>query len=270
MSETDLQKLAKPFPQKYISQVDKGYGNKADFISHSTITQRILANVGAYDLEVVEVIRGYVAAIEPDLNASSKRKREGRSPLNDAVVGVLSRLTLTIDGEKHSIVEAGECGDPHNWDHDGARIKDAMSDAFKRASMRFGVGLQLWTSKDPAGYFLDRALQTSPTMAPPTPDHKPERGVEAPSQPKPAPSHGSIDPNKGMSPKQNREIFALMHTLGVSDADCATLAEDEHFPACRHAYVGALLDEEIESFKQLSELDGATIIEKLREIVAQG
>jgi hypothetical protein len=47
---------------------------------------------------------------------------------------------VTIDG--HTVT--GDCEQPHNWDTDGARLKDAMSDAYKRCAMRLGVGLHLW------------------------------------------------------------------------------------------------------------------------------
>lgn len=112
--------------------------------------------VGPFDLEVVEVIKGEVAGKPADPSGGSQRAREGTPTLSGAVVGVVCRLSVEVDGRRVSVEEAGDCEDPHNWPHDGARLKDAMSDAFKRCAMRLGLGLHLWSEDS---YFLYERLK---------------------------------------------------------------------------------------------------------------
>jgi hypothetical protein len=58
-------------------------------------------------------------------------------------------MRATIDGTEHTVTEAGDCENPGNWPHDGARLKDASSDAYKRCAMRLAaVGLHLWAGSD--------------------------------------------------------------------------------------------------------------------------
>jgi hypothetical protein len=63
------------------------------------------------------------------------------------IVGGVWRLTVTIDGRTVAVEEAGDVEDPHNWRHDGARLKQAASDAIKRCAMRVGLGLHLWAGE---------------------------------------------------------------------------------------------------------------------------
>ena len=59
-----------------------------------------------------------------------------------------------------SVVEAGDVENPSNWKTNGARMKDAMSDAIKRCAMALGVGLHLWSQIDGEDeYFLDKQLE---------------------------------------------------------------------------------------------------------------
>jgi hypothetical protein len=143
-----LRGLVRPFPTRYIHKNPSGGG---DYVEHGTVTQRLLHVVGPFDTEVVEVIRGFV----PEKVHDDPKK--ARRALADAIVGVLLKLTVAIDGESHSVTEAGDCESPHNWPHDGARLKDAMSDAIKRCSMRLGVGLHLWTQEE---FYLTEALKS--------------------------------------------------------------------------------------------------------------
>src|SRR6266700_3436180 len=101
---------------------------------------------------------GYVAAGAPDPTGRSRRARSGAPALHNVVVGGVWRLTCEIDGRRVRIAEIGDVGDVHNWPHDGARLKDAASDALKRCAMRLGLGLHLWAQEH---YFLDRQLWAS-------------------------------------------------------------------------------------------------------------
>lgn len=147
-----LIQLARPFPPKLVHTNPSGGGS---YVAHDVVVQRLLQVVGPFDFRVAQVIRGYVPAIAPNPSGSSKRAKEGRPELNDAVVGVIAELSVCIDGAYTTVQDAGDCEDPHNWPHDGARMKDACSDAIKRCAMRLGCGLHLWAQED---YYLHEAL----------------------------------------------------------------------------------------------------------------
>jgi hypothetical protein len=150
-SAYDLVELARRFPDGFVERKD---GN--DYVAHHVVNQRLLSIVGPFDFELVEVLRGDVAAVPPDPNARSRRAKAGTPALSNVVVGGVWRLTCTIDGQRVRIEEVGDVGDVHNWPHDGARLKDAVSDALKRCAMRLGLGLHLWAQEH---YFLDHQLR---------------------------------------------------------------------------------------------------------------
>lgn len=128
-------RLLKPFRQGQIRKNPTGFG---DYVPHSAYVERMLL-IGSYDFEIVEIIRG-------EFQDKQKQTATG-------VVGCLARLTATIDGQERTVVEVGDCERPDNWPHDGSRLKDAASDAFKRCCMRgFGLGLHLYMGDDFALY----------------------------------------------------------------------------------------------------------------------
>lgn len=144
---TQLQDLARPFPSKFVADNPTGYGS---YVAHHIVNQRLLQIVGPFNFGVQEVIRGSV----PEVGIAGK---DGYKPaLQGVVVGVIGRLSCAIDDRFVTIEEAGDCENPRNWPHDGARLKDATSDAFKRCAMRLGVGLHLWSQGD---YYLYDALK---------------------------------------------------------------------------------------------------------------
>jgi hypothetical protein len=148
----DLVELARRFPEGFVERKD---GN--DYVAHHVVTQRLLSIVGPFDFELVEVVRGDVPAMPPDPDTTSRSSIDPGSPaLHNVVVGGVWRLTCTVDGRRTRIEEAGDVGDVHNWPHDGARLKDAASDALKRCAMRLGLGLHLWAQEH---YFLDDQLR---------------------------------------------------------------------------------------------------------------
>lgn len=135
----------KPFPAKLIHSNPSGGG---EYVKHSVVVQRLLDLFGTYDFEVVQILRGHVAAIPPNPAGNSKRAKDGSPALDGAVVGAVCRLTVEIDGKPCRIEDVGDCESPHNWPHDGARLKDATSDAIKRCAARLGVGLHLWSQNE--------------------------------------------------------------------------------------------------------------------------
>lgn len=157
---SDLARLARPFPRELI-QKDPG-GNV--YVAHENVTQWLLGIVGPFDWTLVEIIRGNVPGTPPDPDGKSKRAKAGTPDLNDVIVGGVWRLTLTVDNQTVHIEEAGDVEDPHNWRHDGARLKQAASDAIKRCAMRAGLGLHLWAGER---YVLDARLQQA--QPPPQP-----------------------------------------------------------------------------------------------------
>lgn len=132
---TQLLDLARPFPLAMIKDNPSGYGS---YVPHPIYKQRLLLYLGGYDFERVEILRGRV---------------KDKDDLGDVVVGVVARLTVVIDGQRHVVEDCGDCEQPGNWPHDGARLKDAMSDALKRCCAHVGLGLHLY-AKDPSEYVL--------------------------------------------------------------------------------------------------------------------
>lgn len=150
-ADADLVELSRPFPTDFVERKDG-----QDYVAHHVVNQRLLSIVGPFDFELVEVIRGDVAEVAPDPTARSRRGKAGTAALHNVVVGGIWRLTATIDGRQVRVEEVGDVGDVHNWAHDGARLKDAASDALKRCAMRLGLGLHLWAQEH---YFLDQQLK---------------------------------------------------------------------------------------------------------------
>lgn len=161
---SQLHDLSKPFPSKFIHGNPSGGGS---YVKHHVVDQRLLQVVGPFDWEKVEIIRGFVPGKAPNPNGTSARAKAGTPDLADAVVGVIWRLTVEIDGRRIVIEEAGDCEEPNNWPHDGARLKDALSDALKRCAMRFGCGLHLWSQDE---YFLFSRLGEEGATPPPNVD----------------------------------------------------------------------------------------------------
>lgn len=144
-----MAELARPFPDRLVHTNPAGGGS---YIKHHVIEQRLIQVLGIPPhFTLVEIVRGNVAAIQPNPQANSKRAKEGRPELVNVVVAVIARMQASIDSETVIVDEAGDCESPHNWDTDGQRLKDAFSDAYKRCAMRLGCALHLWSQEE---YFL--------------------------------------------------------------------------------------------------------------------
>lgn len=128
--------LARPWPAADVKAPPPGMFG--DYVPHYIAEQKLLAVVGAYSFEVVNLIRG-----------------EG-----NRVEGCTARLTCEIDGRTVQVCEVGDCEQPANFKTDGGRAKNAASDAFKRCCMRLGLGLHLYVKTDEGErYFLHAALE---------------------------------------------------------------------------------------------------------------
>jgi hypothetical protein len=140
----DLTKLLFPFPSAVVDRNPSGYGT---YVAHPIVEQRLLDVLGPVNTELVEVLRGYVAPA-----------KDHPEPLQNAIVGVVLCMSAEIDGRRVHVEEVGDCEAPHNWPHDGARMKDAFSDAYKRCAMRLGVGLHLWVKNPDQNYYISKKL----------------------------------------------------------------------------------------------------------------
>jgi len=237
----DITQLVWPFPSDVIKKNPSGGG---DYVPHPIVEQRLIFVLGRPPTtELVEVVRGTVLEKPPDPKGKSARAKKGSPQLDDAVVGVILRMTVVIDGERVEVTEVGDCEDPHNWTTDGARLKDAFSDAYKRCAMRLGVGLHLWTKEAPKHYTIHKrfiALDRPDDEAdvPEVPDTVPidttaheadDSGPEAPSEPSTPPE---VPPAKeeASEPPQPREVVGeidwpkLAKSLGITQATAITEA----------------------------------------------
>jgi hypothetical protein len=144
MSQSQLRQLAEPFPPRLIKSPPKGkFGS---YVSHSTVNERALSIVGPFSFAVDQVIRGYAEAV----TVNKGKDNEHTYPAREAVVGCTAMLTVEVDGRAVSVVEVGDV-EGAAAQTDGANLKEASSDAFKRCWMRLGLGLHLWSQGD---YFL--------------------------------------------------------------------------------------------------------------------
>lgn len=168
----NLYDLSRTFPKHLIEPAPRGkYG---DYIPHFVINQALLAYVGPFDWELVEIIRGFV---DEQVKTDKQGNIEKTYPaLPNAIVAVVMRLTVTIDGRPTTITESGECDAGAFETSDGKRLKKAMSDALKRCAMRVGLGLHMWC-KTPEQYFLQKILMGD-TSAPETSDEVHVAGVD--------------------------------------------------------------------------------------------
>lgn len=140
-----LLERTKPFPKKLIHTNPSGGGS---YVKHSVVVQRLLDLFDVYDFELVEILRGDVPEIPPNPDGKSERAKKGAPELVHVIVGAVCRLTVQVNGQPVRIEDVGDCESPHNWPHDGARLKDAMSDAIKRCAARLGIGLHLWSQEE--------------------------------------------------------------------------------------------------------------------------
>lgn len=145
---SQLRDLAEPFRGKLVKQPPAGkYGS---YVSHSTVNERALSVVGPFSFEIVEVVRGWTDSVTVNKGKDTERTY----PARDAVIGCLATVVAEIDGRIVTVTEAGDV-EGAAAQSDGANLKEASSDAFKRCWMRLGLGLHLWSQSD---YFLPKQL----------------------------------------------------------------------------------------------------------------
>lgn len=132
-------------------------GKFGDYVPHFVVQQIITAAVGPFDWELVEIVRG------PSYGTKNRGKPDEETVVvENAVVAVIYRMTVEVDGRRVVIEETGHADNAWKEPDDGARLKKAASDAMKRCGMRLGVALHLWC-KRPEEFFLPRVLRERTT-----------------------------------------------------------------------------------------------------------
>ena len=163
-----LAELVKPFADSVVKENPSGGGV---YVPHSMVVQKLIASLGhPPDFEIIDVIRGdaFYRVTENGGSVACLPHLDAAHQITNAVVGCTAVMSFKVDGEPVTIVETGDCENPANWKTDGARLKDAASDAYKRCAMRAGVGLHLWTKSDQP-YVLDQRFPTATVAAAPEP-----------------------------------------------------------------------------------------------------
>jgi hypothetical protein len=245
-----LTKLVWPFPQSVIHTNPSGGGT---YVAHSVVEQRLLDVLGCVETSVVQIIRGDVPGKAPDPDGKSQRAKTGTPDLKEAVVGVVLRMTAAIDGESVVVEEVGDCESPMNWPHDGARMKDAMSDAYKRCAMRLGCGLHLWAGDDfyLAEKFKRQDDELAPEPTPAAPSARVPAGVDPKTGEVKVPPGPVADDLEQMTAAQQKKIFASLKERDIEDR------------LDRLAWASATLGREVGSFNDLTRADAKTLIDQL-------
>ena len=146
---TQLRELARPFPKSQIEQKPGSFS--ADYVAHHVVVQRLVSILGAIPTQ--EIVRELYDA--------------------DKLTGVVLRLSCEVDGNFVVVEEAGDV--EGNEKTNGARLKNAVSDAYKRCAMRMTLGLHLWAQEH---YWLDAWFEkrgsgeATPAGRPPGPQAK--------------------------------------------------------------------------------------------------
>lgn len=148
-----LYELSRPFPRRLIRQKPGSSGG--NYVPHYVVTQALLAIVGPFDWELVQILRG---------DSSGITKGELVEAAN-VIVGAVYRLTANVDTGVVRVEEVGSVENAYQVRDDGERLKRASSDALKRAAMRLGLGVQLWC-KTPDELFLSRVLADDESAVP--------------------------------------------------------------------------------------------------------
>lgn len=226
---SDLARLAKPFHPRLVQRAPKG---NASYVSHAHVTAKLLAVVGPYDTRIVEVIRGHAQTKRAKYDKRTNELLEPAEYRDDVVVGCILEMTVTVDGRTVTVTEAGDCEAPENWAHDGARLKNARSDAEKRCAMRLGVALDLWSK---GSYFLPAALANQDDEPEPdevadvgdpdevrnavTDDQAPHREPEPHVPDDEIEDAEVVDEPAGPTPGQLRQRIALIIKNRIGDSD---------------------------------------------------
>ena len=123
MTKEAFNKLTKPFPKEYVKDAPKGKFGK--YVSHSRYVERLRdSNIK------------YSWSCEPVYGDHKGVKR---------IVGAIGTITLEGHGTFQGVGDVDTFKLDNKSINDGSLLKDAESHSFKRACMRFGLGVELWS-----------------------------------------------------------------------------------------------------------------------------
>lgn len=117
-------KLLSPFPKELVKKAPAG--KFGDYVPHAHYVER-LRDSGINYSWTVEAVYG-------DNGSGNKR-----------IVGAIGTITIEGMGSYMGVGDVDTFKLNNSKFNDGSNFKDAESDAFKRACMRFGLGVELWT-----------------------------------------------------------------------------------------------------------------------------
>ena len=177
--------LRKPFPAHLVSRLQKG-SRTEDYVSHAAVVDRLNSVVPGWTMGKPDFI------IDGDGHIS----------------GVLCSMTI-------GSVTRWEIGDVDLRSKPGAEAKLAMSDWIKRAAMRFGVGIDLWSKEDLTVSPGDSVV-SSPDVAGPTGDAGGGPTAATPSVAAPADSPAPMSRAAGV--ESDSEVTVALGE-GASSAD---------------------------------------------------
>lgn len=116
-------KLLSPFPKKLVKSAPKG--KFGDYVPHAHYVERLRDSGVKYSW-----------TCEPVYGLHDGEKR---------IVGAKGTITIEDMGSYDGFGDVDTFKLSNAKFNDGSNLKDAESDAFKRACMRFGLGVELWT-----------------------------------------------------------------------------------------------------------------------------
>jgi hypothetical protein len=214
-----IKKLSEPFPKDKIKQKRSQGGRVMSYISHGLVTERLN-----------EVDPNWSSHV---LTEHIYTDQHGRLHCE----GVTIALTVNH-------ITRVEAGGPQRQDGFANEIKNAYSDALKRAAMRFGVALGMWESLVDAEYDEDVHPDYTPGefIAPQRPNPPPtERRTNTPpptqkTRTEPASRPQQANATGDATEPQIRNLFRLGKKLGWTEDNF----HEELFQTYEHTSVKAL------------------------------
>jgi hypothetical protein len=119
-------KLLSPFPKKLVKKAPAG--KFGDYVPHANYVERLRDSGVKYSW-----------SCEPVYGLHKGEKR---------IVGAKGTITIEDMGSYDGFGDIDTFKLDNPKFNDGTNLKDAESDAFKRACMRFGLGVELWSGSD--------------------------------------------------------------------------------------------------------------------------
>jgi len=193
--------LREPFPPEQILTLPAVRKNgelkrpALDYVSHAAVTQRLndAAPDWTYDVKAVEA------------------KDDNGWPHVVAVFG-----TMTIGGVSRQ--EVGAVDSPSSY---GQELKEAISDFVRRAAMRFGVALDLWSKEDLQSAARPVSPKNTPSGSPATGAGTPDAEDGGPASSTRPPTHSTEGPEahegtgEGESSAEGPSVDPLEEACGI-------------------------------------------------------